>query len=80
MQNQSSAQGLLQGIATAKGLKILTTFDPRRGSAIGGDCTYLVEVVSEGFDVYAQGFGASSEEATTACCADWESLAGSRRR
>jgi hypothetical protein len=76
MQNQSSAQGLLQGIATAKGLKILTTFDPRRG----GDCTYLVEVVSEGFDVYAQGFGASSEEATTACCADWESLAGSRRR
>ena len=63
----------LQQIAVDNNFKIVTTYEPNREiHPTYGDLTYLVEIVGEPGDVYAQGFGATIEQASAACLSDWK--------
>ena len=57
------------------GLKIMITYDPHwrrnyKPQPKGVSLAYLVEIVGDPGDVYAQGFGATVEAASRACLAD----------
>jgi len=63
-------------VQSKPGLKVLTTYNPHwereyTPQPPGVSLAYLVEVVGNPGDVYAQGFGLTAAEAAAVCLDDW---------